>query len=95
MSGDSRRRKIYEKQIIKEAVSRLSSSVDMVETPLSRDEVLTLAKRHRDAVFGSDRKKEHLARYSAHLSKIYGDNVVLDISSRLVDINNQIAFEEK
>jgi len=95
MSGDSRRRKIYEKQMIKKAVSRLSSSVALEETPLSRGEVLTLAKRHREAVYGSDRKKEHLTRYSAHLSKIYGDSVVQDISSRLVDINNQIAYEEK
>jgi hypothetical protein len=95
MSGDSRRRKIYEKQIIKETLKRLSSSAGMEGTPLSRDEVVTLAKRHREAVYGSDRKIEHLAKYSAHLSKIYGDNVVLGISSRLVDINNEIAYEEK
>ncbi len=78
-----------------EALARLSSSAEMEKIPLSRDEVLTFAKRHREAIYGSDRKKERLVRYSAHLSKIYGDNVVLDISSRLLDINNKIAYEEK
>ena len=95
MSGDSRRRKIYEKRVVKEALERLSISTDMEQIPLSRDEVLTLAERHREAVYGSDRKKERLAKYSAHLSKLHGDKVVLNISSRLLDINNKIAYEEK
>jgi len=81
--------------MVREALHKLANSPGMENLPLARDEIRTLAKRHREAIYGSDRKKERLAKYSAHLSRIHGDKVVAGVTSQLTDINNRIAYEEK
>lgn len=95
MSWEAQHRKIYEDRIIKEVLCRLSESIRQETIPFSENEILTLAKRHREAYFGSDKKKERLAKYIAHLSGLYGADIVSLISSKLQDINNQIGYEEK
>jgi hypothetical protein len=95
MSWKAQNQKIYEERMIKESLTRLSDSFGMEIIPFSKDELWTLAKRHREAFFGSDKKKERLAKYIAHLSAIHSDEVVSQVSSKLQDINNRIGYEEK
>jgi hypothetical protein len=54
-----------------------------------------LAKRHRESVWNSVKKRERLDRYKAHLAKTYGMDVVSRVSSLLEAINNEIGYEEK
>ena len=95
MSGDSERNRIYEERVVNESLARLGRRLDVKGLPLSAEELKTLAKRHRESVYGSEKKKERLARYRAHLSKTHGADVVESVSSALEEINNAIAYEEK
>ena len=45
--------------------------------------------------FGSEEKKERLARYKAHLSRLYGEQRVGPVWAALEEINNEIGYEEK
>jgi hypothetical protein len=56
-----------------------------------------LAKRARESfrAFGSEEKKERLARYKAHLSGLYGEASVGPVWAALEEINNEIGYEEK
>jgi len=87
--------KIYEEGVVKDSLARLAKRVDLSQSPFSEEELQTLAKRARESFMGSEKKKERLERYKAHLSRTYGLEVVQTISARLTEINNEIGYEEK
>jgi hypothetical protein len=95
VSQEAKARKIYERRILTDAMSRLAKTLDLDGLPLSEVEVQTLQKRTRAAIFGSPRRKEQLARYKAHLATMYSSTVVEHLARHLEEINNQIAWEEK
>ena len=95
MSQEAKARKIYERQILNEAITRLAKTLDLNALPFSEGEVQTLQKRTRAAIFGSPRRKDQLARYKAHLAAMYSPTVVEHLARHLEEINNQIAWEEK
>ena len=95
MSQEAKARNIYERQVLKDAMSRLAKTLDLGALPLSEGEVQTLQKRTRAAIFGSPRRKDQLARYKAHLTAMYSSTVVEHLARHLEEINNQIAWEEK
>ena len=93
VSSESRANRIYEDRVVKDSLARLSAS--LTDIPFTHEELHTLAKRARQAFYGSEKKKERLVRYKAHLSRIYGDATVAPVFSKLEEINNQIGYEEK
>jgi hypothetical protein len=95
MSWKAEARKTYERRILQDALERLARATDLKELPFSESEVQTLARRTRDAIFGSARARERLRRYKAHLASLYGAETVEHLALKLQDINNQIAWEEK
>ena len=92
MSWKAEAHKIYEARVLKDALRRLAEEVKSL--PFSEDELHTLAKRSREA-FRSEKKRERLDRYKAHLSSRYGPESVAEISAALEKINNAIGYEEK
>ena len=95
MGWKSRSDRIYEERVVVDSLARLVSRVDVPGLPFSRDELLNLARRFREAFYGSETRKARLARYQAHLSKTHGTEVVEVVSAALVEINNEIGWEEK
>ena len=95
MSRDALNNKIYEERVVNESLARLAKRLDVKSLPFSDVELKTLAKRFRGSCYGSEKKKERLERYKAHLAKIHGADAVAAVSSLLVSINNEIAWEEK
>lgn len=95
MSWKSEANKIYEGRVLNDALSRLAERLDVAGLPFSDVELKTLAKRHRESVWNSVKKRERLDRYKAHLAKTYGMDVVSRVSSLLEAINNEIGYEEK
>ena len=81
--------------MVDDALARLARRLDRKGLPFSDDELKTLARRSRECVFGSERKRERLARYKAHLAKAYGEDVVASVAAALAEINNEIGYEEK
>jgi hypothetical protein len=94
MSWKSEANRIYEERVVNDALARLAGRLDVKALPLSDDELRTLAKRHRQAMW-SPRGKERLARYKAHLAQSHGADVVASTSATLEEINNEIGYEEK
>jgi hypothetical protein len=94
MSRDALNNKIYEERVVNDSLARLAKRLDVKSLPFSDEEMKTLAKRFRQS-FGSEKKKERLERYRAHLAKIHGAEAVAAVSSVLVEINNEISWEEK
>ena len=94
MSWKAEARKIYEARVVADALARLAKRFDLKSLPLSNQELQTLARRAREA-FSSERKKERLDKYKAHLSSRYGDERVGPIAAALRKINNEIGYEEK
>ena len=97
MSWKSQHRKICEAQVVADSLARLAKRLDLTTLPLSDEELKTLAKRARESfrAFGSDEKKERLARYKAHLSSLYGEQSIGPVWAALEEINNEIGYEEK
>ena len=54
-----------------------------------------MAKRARESFYGSEEKKARLARYKAHLVTLHGEEKVGPVWAALVEINNEIGYEEK
>jgi hypothetical protein len=97
MSWKARDRKIYEARVVADSLARLAKRCDLTSLPFSHDELQTLAKRARESfrAFGSEEKKERLAKYRAHLSGLYGEASVGPVWAALEEINNEIGYEEK
>ncbi len=95
MSWKAEANKIYEARVIKDALDRLAARFDTKNLPFSAEELQTLAKRMREAFYGSEKKRERLGRYKAHLSARYGEESVGPVSAALEKINNEIGYEEK
>lgn len=95
MSREAQFNKIYQERVVNDALARLAKRLDVKSLPFSDDELKTLAKRFRESFFGSEKKKERLSRYQAHLAKIHGAEAVAGVSSLLEEINNEIGWEEK
>jgi hypothetical protein len=97
MSWKAEHEKIYEARVVNDALGRLAKRFDLKTLPFSEEELQTLAKRARESyrAFGSEEKKERLARYKAHLSTLYGEASVGPVWAALEEINNEIGYEEK
>ena len=97
MSWKAQHQKIYEARVVTESLARLAKRFDLTTLPFSDEELQTLAKRARESfrAFGSEEKKERLARYKAHLSSLYGEQSVEPVWAALEEINNEIGYEEK
>ena len=97
MSWKAQHHKIYEARIVTDSLARLAKRFDLATLPFSDEELQTLAKRARQSfrAFGSDEKKERLARYKAHLCGLYGEQSVGPVWEALEEINNEIGYEEK
>jgi hypothetical protein len=94
MSWKTEARKTYETRVVADSLARLAKRFDLKSLPFSDEELQTLATRARES-FRSERKRERLDRYKAHLSAQYGEECVATISVALQDINNAIGHEEK
>ena len=97
MSWKAQHHKAYEERVVTDSLARLAKRFDRTAIPFSDEELRTLAKRARESfrAFGSDEKKERLARYKAHLSTLYGEASVDPVWAALEEINNEIGYEEK
>ena len=97
MSREAQDRKIYEARIVADSLARLAKRIDLTSLPFSKEELQTLAERARKSfrAFGSEEKKERLARYKTHLSTLYGEASVEPVWLALREINNEIGYEEK
>jgi hypothetical protein len=87
--------KIYEERVVNDALARLAQRLDVKALPFSDEELKTLAKRSREAFSSPAKKGERLERYKAHLASNHGADVVAGVASALVEINNEIGYEEK
>jgi hypothetical protein len=97
MSWKAHHHKAYEARAVTDCLARLAKRFDLTTLPFSNEELQTLAKRARESfrAFGSEEKKERLARYKAHLSTLYGEASVGPVWTALEEINNEIGYEEK
>jgi hypothetical protein len=97
MSWKTKDQKVYEAWVVADSLARLAKRLDLETVPFSSEELQTLAKRARQSflAFRSAEKKERLARYTAHLSSLYGEETVRAIWAALEAINNEIGYEEK
>ena len=89
--------KAYEARVVTDSLVRLAKRFDLTTLPFSPDQLQTLAKRARESfsAFGSEVKKERLARYKTHLSTLHGEAIVGAVWAALEEINNEIGYEEK
>ena len=95
MSWKTEAHRIYEERVVNDSLARLADRLDVKGLPLSDEELQTLARHARESFRNPEKRRERLDRYKAHLAEIYGADVVADISSALVEINNAIGYEEK
>ncbi len=97
MSWKGQHHKIYEARVVSDSLARLASRFDVTSLPFSTEELQTLAKRARESfrAFGSEEKRERLARYKTHLSTLHGAAIVSAVWAALEQINNEIGYEEK
>ena len=97
MSWKAEHHKVYEARVVTDSLARLAKRFDLRTLPFSPEEFQTLAKRARQSfrAFGSEEKKERLARYKTHLSTLHGEAIVGAVWAALEEINNEIGYEEK
>ena len=95
MSWKAEARKIYEERVLNDALARLAGRLDLKDLPLSGEELRTLARRAREFFLNPEKHADRLARYKAHLAQLHGAGPVEKVSAALVDINNEIGYEEK
>jgi hypothetical protein len=97
MSGKAERQKIYEARVVTDSLARLAKRFDLAALPFSGEELQTLATRARESfrAYGSDEKQQRLAGYKTHLAGLYGEERVGPVWAALVEINNEIGYEEK
>jgi hypothetical protein len=94
---DARQRKIYEERVVADSLVRLAKRFDLATLPFSEEELHTLARRAREwfRAFGSEEKRERIARYKVHLSALHGETRVQLVWAALEQINNEIGYEQK
>lgn len=87
----------YEARVVADALSRLAQRFDLATLPFSVEELQTLAIRARESfrAHGSDEKQQRLAGYRTHLASLHGEESVWPVWAALVEINNEIGYEEK
>ncbi len=95
MSWKAEAHKIYEERVVNDSLTRLAERLDLKGLPFSDEELKTLATRSRESFSNPKKWRERLDRYKAHLAKIYGADLVANISAALEKINNEIGYEEK
>jgi hypothetical protein len=99
MSWKNKHRKIYEARVVTAALARLASRVDLASLPFSAEELQTLATRARESFrasgHGSNEKQRRLVGYRVHLAGLYGEESVDPVWKALMEINNEIGYEEK
>ncbi len=97
MSWKAEHHKAYEARVISTGLERLATRFDLATLPFPKEELQTLATRARESfrAYGSDRRKQRLARYRVHLGGLYGEESVGPVWTALVEINNEIGYEEK
>ena len=97
MSWKAQHQKAYEARIVTDSLARLATRFDLTNLPFSPEELQTLAKRARESfrAFGSEEKKQRLARYKTHLATVHGDAIVAAVWAALEEINNELGYEEK
>ena len=95
LSWKAEGRKIYEERVLNDALARLARQLDLKNPPLSGAELKTLARRARESFLNPEKHADRLARFKAHLAQIHGVDPIEKISAALVDINNEIGYEEK
>jgi len=95
MSWKAEAHKIYEERVVNDSLARLAERLDLKGLPFSEKELMTLARRSRESFRNPEKRRERLDSYKAHLAKIYGADVVANMSSALEEINNAIGYEEK
>lgn len=97
MSWKAEHEKIYEARVVADALARLAKHFDLATLPFSAGELQTLATRARQSfrAYGSDEKQQRLAGYRMHLAGLYGEESVGPVWTALVEINNEIGYEEK
>ncbi len=97
MSQKAAATRIYEARVVADALARLTKRFDLKTLPFSDEELQTLAIRARESfrAFRSEEKKERLVRYKTHLSTLYGEACVGPVWIALMEINNEIGYEEK
>jgi hypothetical protein len=97
MSWKTKHQKVYEARVVTDALARLAKRFDLATLPFSGEELQTLATRARESfrAFESDEKQQRLARYMTHLASLYGEERVGPVWAALVEINNEIGYEEK
>jgi hypothetical protein len=96
MRWKAEHQKIYETRVITDSLARLAKRFDLATLPFSGEELRTLATGARESfrAYGSD-EKQRLAGYRTHLAGLYGDERVVPVWAALVEINNEIGYEEK
>ena len=97
MSRKAEHQKIYEARVVTDALARLAKRFDLATLPFSAEELQTLATRARESfrAYGSDERQQRLAGYRTHLAGLYGEESVGPVWAALVEINNEIGYEEK
>ena len=97
MSWKAEHQKVYEARVVTDSLARLAKRVDLATLPFAGEELQTLAVRARESfrAHGSCEKQQRLARYRTHLAGLYGEESVEPVWAALVEINNEIGYEEK
>jgi hypothetical protein len=95
MSWKAEARRIYEERVVNDSLARLAERLDLKGLPFSDEELKTLARRCRASFRDSEKRRERLAEYKAHLAKTHGTDLVAIISAALEEISNEIGYEEK
>lgn len=95
MTGEAKRQRMYEERVVSDSPAQLAERSSLKELPLSQEELRNLAARARESFKNPEKGRARFANYKAHLSSIYGAEVVERTSSELEVINNRIGYEEK
>ena len=97
MSRKAAHQRIYEARVVTDSLARLAKRFDVAALPFSGEELQTLATHARESfrAYRSAEKQQQLARYRMHLAGIYGEESVGPVWAALVEINNEIGYEEK
>jgi hypothetical protein len=97
MSWKAEHHKVYETRVVTDSLARLAKRFDFATLPFTSEELQTLATRARESfrAHASEEEQQRLAGYRTHLAGLYGEERVGPVWAALVEINNEIGYEEK